>query len=149
MVDQTVQVIVLVKRVHRAEILRKSGLQGMFTRPFYEKQEDNVEFRNVPLPLSHDLDSAQRVAVGLGDRAFGVLPKGKGYAVRVRTQNYEEVVKQYHSETDAVRFLGTNYVVKGCPMSWDEQDCRCFFEGIWDVHVAGSRRIGRYQKMFF
>eukprot|EP00973_Karenia_brevis_P012205 1656693-Karenia_brevis.AAC.1 len=60
-----------------------------------------MEFRNVPLLVSHDLDSAQRVAAGLGTKAFGVLPKGKGYAVRVQTQNFEEIVKQFHDEKDA------------------------------------------------
>eukprot|EP00973_Karenia_brevis_P071740 9968873-Karenia_brevis.AAC.1 len=73
--------------------------------------------------MSYNLESALRVAVGLGAKAFGVLPKGKGLAVRVQAQHFEEVVKLYHEEADTARFLGVNYVVKGCPMSWDAEDC--------------------------
>ena len=85
--------------------LRTSGTDGVTTRPFFTTEEEDTFFRSVPLPLDFSLVEALRKTSWLADRAFGVVTTRLGLALRVKTTDFEEVVKLVQPE-NRTKFLG-------------------------------------------
>ena len=80
-VQDMLQVIVVVPMLSWTQILRSSGVGGVFARPFVETNQDKLAHRDVPLPAGTTLSAAIRQAQFLGEKAFGVVPYAAGLAV--------------------------------------------------------------------
>ena len=141
--------MVRVKKEARSAILRKSGTAGAFSRPWYPKQDPGGtamqmdaqrEFCTIPLPLDQDRDSCIRTAMSCGEEAYGIVPAGSGFGLRVRAEKKEETTRNIHSE-GAQRFLGEKYEVRGIPLSWGKDEIKTFL-GSWNVEPVFSKRTG-------
>ena len=61
-VPDMLQVIVTLPISSWTQILRSSGLDGVFVRPFVESDQDKLAYRDVPLPAGTTLSAAIRQA---------------------------------------------------------------------------------------
>ena len=118
---------------------RASGTDVM-TRPFYTTEEEKTLFRSVPLPMDFSLDGALRKKSWLADRAFGVVTTRLGLAVRVKTPDFEEVVRLVQPE-NYNKFLGELWDVSGLPSSWRPGAVTYFLAG-WKVSPVKTFRQG-------
>ena len=143
----TMQAVVRVDKSHLGKVLTQSGRGGIFSRPWYEKQETPPgtvpvrEFRSVPIPLEQDLASSLRTATARGEEVLGVVPFGPGFALRVRTANYEKVLGEEQKKDASLRFKGSKYEVKGLPLSWGAAQIKEFL-GDWDATPLHGTRHG-------
>ena len=119
--------------------LRASGTDGVMTRPFYTREEEKTLFRSVLLPLDFSLDGALRKTSWLADRVFGVVTARFGLAVRVKTPDFEEVVRLV--QPDYNKFLGELWDVSGLPLSWGPAAVTDFLAG-WKVIPVKTFRQG-------
>ena len=71
--------------------LRGSGTDGVMTRPLYTTEEGKTHFRSVPLPL--DFFTGRSLA----ENVLACRTR-LGLAVRVKTTDFEEVVKLVQPE---------------------------------------------------
>ena len=110
------------------------------TRPFYTTEEEKPHFRSVPLPLNFSLEGALRKTSWLAERAFGVVTTRLGLAVRVKTTDFEEVVKLVQPEK-YTKFLGELWDVSGLPVSWSPDAVTDFLTG-WKVCPVKTFRKG-------
>ena len=121
--------VVEVAKSNGPAILKSCGKGGIFARGYHEKQDEGTEivkeFRNAPLPLSQNLESCCRTAGSLGDKAWGVVPCGQGYAVRVRDADYADVVAVVQPEAKD-KFIGEKWEVAGLPLSWNKENVKEF-----------------------
>ena len=99
------QVIVFLPSSAWIQVLRASGTDGVFVRPFFENDQDKNLYRVVPMPSSSSLAASIRQAQFFGETAFGVMPYANGYGIRVKSEDFENVLLQIHPE-DADQFLG-------------------------------------------
>ena len=144
--DGTMQTVVRVDQSLHRKVLTLSGRGGIFSRPWYEKQETSPgtetvrEFRSVPIPLERDLASSLRMAEAQGEEVQGVVPYGPGFALRVRTASYEKVLEMVQEKEALLKFKGSKYEVKGLPLSWGSAQIKEFL-GDWDATpLFGTRR---------
>ena len=146
--SDSVQVIVVMKGAGQTSVLRAAGVGGVFSRRWYPKREDGEmqmdgelekEFRTVPLPLEQDLESCRRTAIGLGDLAYGVLPFGKGFGVRVKLEKFAEVLARVNPSASSA--CAEKWEVAGLPLSWDKDDVKQFLAS-WDAEPVFSFRKG-------
>ena len=75
------QVVVFLALSFLISALRGSGTDGVLV------------YDSVLLPRHASLDAAIRQAAFIGDNAFGVVPFGQGYGIRLKSQNSEEVLR--------------------------------------------------------
>ena len=94
----------------------------------------------MPLPLGFSLDGALRKTAWLAERAFGVVTTRLGLAVRVRTTDFEEVVRLVQPE-NYTKFLGELRDVSGLPLSWGPDVVTDFLAG-WKVSPVKTFRQG-------
>ena len=120
--------------------LRASGTDGVFVRPFFENDQDKLVYRSVPLPRENSLDAAIRQAAFIGEGAFGVVPFGQGYGVRVKSENFEEVLRQVQPE-NADSFLGKRWEISGLPLAMGPESLQDFL-GNWQVKPLYTFRQG-------
>ena len=120
--------------------LRASGMDGVMTRPFYTTEKEKTQFRPVPLPLDFTLEGALRKTSWLAERAFGVVTTRLGLAVRVRTADFEEVMRLVQPE-NYTKFLGELWDVSGLPLSWGPEAVTDFLAG-WKVSPVRTFRQG-------
>lgn len=141
-----VSTVVVIRKEDRAKVLKKSGEQGCFSRPWYPKKdpsmevEEEKEFCTVPLPLEQNLESSLRTAASLGNDCFGVVPCGPGFGVRVPTAKQVEITRQIRPE-DAPLILGKSYEVRGIPLSWGKEELKAFLKG-WEITPVFGKRHG-------
>ena len=78
--DGTMQTVVRIDQSLHRKVLTLSGRGGIFSRPWYEKQETSPgtetvrEFRSVPIPLERDLASSLRMAEAQGRKCRESCP---------------------------------------------------------------------------
>ena len=82
-VQDMLQVIVTLPMSSWTQILRSSGVDGVFVRPFVETDQDKLAYRDVPLPAGTTLSAAIRQAQFLGEKTFGVVLHAAGFGIRV------------------------------------------------------------------
>ena len=85
--------------------LRANGTDGVFVRPFVERDEDKLVYRAVAMPRDTTLATAVRQAPFYGEKAFGVVPYGSGCGIRVKSEHFEEMLYQIQPD-HAEQFLG-------------------------------------------
>ena len=122
--------VVWLRKADRNKVLRRSGDGNAFSRPFQEKGEDPMEeeFGFVPLPFEQDLASSRRTAACYEADCFGVVPFGKGYALRVRKERREAILQTIHGEQAAQKFSGTKYEIRSIPSYWGKAEIRAFLK---------------------
>ena len=91
---EQLQVVVFLAASSLTLALRASGTDGVFVRPFFENDHDKFVYRSVPLSREAFLDTAIRQESFIGESAFGVVPFGQGYGIRVKSKNFEQVLRQ-------------------------------------------------------
>ena len=73
---------------------RASGLDGVFVRPFIENDQDRLLYRAAPFTLDISSAAAVRQANFFGEKAFGVVTFARGFGVRVKSSDYQEILIQ-------------------------------------------------------
>ena len=139
-VADALQVVATVALADRDKVLKASGLDGVFTRPFFNGDSEKNEFKTAPFPLDTDLEAARRKAAFFGDRAYGVITNAKGFALRVKSDAFEEALKQVNP-TAVDRFSGEKWEISGLPLDMGEQGLLIFLEG-WKVKPVYTFRQG-------
>ena len=81
----TLQVMVFITANALIIALRASGTDGIFVRPFVERDEDKFVYRAVPMPRDTTLATAIRQAAFYAEKAFGVVPYGSGYGILLKS----------------------------------------------------------------
>ena len=109
------QLIVRISAKEEDKIMRASGLDGVFVRPFFESTEDASKYKIIPFTAETDLAGAIRQA-GRMQCHFGVIKTRKGYSVRVLPEDFEEAARAIRPD-DVASFTGTRYEVSGLPLS--------------------------------
>ena len=79
--------------------LRASGTDGVMTRPFYTTEEGKTTSAPCRYLWIFSLDGSLWKTSWLADRAFGVVTRCLGLAVRVKKTDFEEVVRLVQPET--------------------------------------------------
>ena len=123
------QVIVFLPSSAWIQVLRASGTDGVFVRPFFENDQDKNLYRVVPMPSSSSLAASIRQAQFFGETAFGVMPYANGYGIRVKSVDFENVLLQIHPE-DADQFLGKKFEISGLPLAMGKESLQGFF---WEI----------------
>ena len=111
----SVQIYIQVSITDVDKVLRASGLDSMFVRPFFEIEEETPKFKIMPFTEETDLAGAVRQA-GRMPCHYGVVKTRKGFGVRVLAEQYEEAVHIVRP-SDSASFLGTRYEMSGLPLS--------------------------------
>ena len=115
-VQDMLQVIVTLPMTSWTQILKSSGVDGVFVRPFVETDQDKLAYRNVPLPAGTTLPAANRQAQFLGEKAFGVVTYAAGFGIRVKPEDFNEILLQIHPE-NSEQFIGKKLEISGLPMA--------------------------------
>ena len=109
----TIQVVANVPENRVALVLKKSGENGIFARPFLVGGETADLYKTVPVSLEHDLKATIRLANSWPD-AMGVVPYGKGWGVRACAVNHEAALRKFCPHR-IDRLFGDEYEVSGLP----------------------------------
>ena len=136
----TLQIVVLMGAHAWITALRASGTDGVFVRPFVERDEDKLVYRAVPMPRDTTLVTAIRQAVFYGEKAFGVVPYGSGYGIRLKSEHFEEMLRQIQPE-HAEQFLGKRWEISGLPLAMGAQNLQDFL-GEWKMRPIYTFRQG-------
>ena len=79
----------------------------------------------------------------MGSQAWGVSPCGKGWAVRVRAEDYSSVLKTVQPEEERAKFDGKRWEIAKLPLSWwKKEHVTEFLENTWHVTPLYSIRNG-------
>ena len=111
------QVIVFLPVSACIQILRASGLDGIFVRQFIENDKDRQIYKAVPMPVGATLATCIGQAQCLGDKAFGVVPYGSGFCIRVMTCDVEEI-RTLLQPQKRDQFSCKNFQFQGFPWQW-------------------------------
>ena len=79
------QVVVFVPRGAWIPVLRSSGLDCICVRQFIETDKDRLIYKAVPMPVGATLATCLGQAQFLGEKAFGVVPYGSAFGIRVKS----------------------------------------------------------------
>ncbi len=134
------QALVYVSLATAPAVLRASGAAGVFTRDFYESDEDRQKYRTVPCQEGCSLKAALEQAGHMGNEAYGVVRTKRGFAIRVKATEYEGVVRRLRPE-DAQHFIGDRWEISGLPVTTGKEAVQEFVSG-WAVHPLFSFRQG-------
>ena len=122
------------------QILRASGTDGIFVRPFIETDHDRSLYKAVPMPLDTSLAASIRQAQFLGERAFGIVPYGSGFGIRVKSEHFEEVLS--HIQPDKRdQFSGATLEISGLPLAMGKESLQVFLAD-WQVRPLHTFRQG-------
>ena len=123
--------MVFLVALSRILALRASGTDGIFVRPFIETDHDRSLYKALPMPLDTSLAASIRQAQFLGERAFGIVPYGSGFGIRLKSEHFEEVLS--HIQPDKRdQFSGATWEITGLPLAMGKES------------LQGILRIGRY-----
>ena len=137
--EDSVQVVVRMYTKSVPVVLRLSGIDGVFARPFFEGTSPANPHRIVPLQKDILLASALRMAEAQG-HGLGLVLTRRGLGLRVQPDKYEHAVKLIHKE-HAGKFLGKRWEIAGLPLDWGQEALSTFL-GSWAVDVIDQRRVG-------
>ena len=122
------QVVAIVPLKCWDAILRASGQDGVFVRPFYDANNQHKDYRTVPLTAETILETALRQAAFLGQEAFGVVTTFKGFGIRVQDANFKKAAMQVYPN-DHEKLIGEKYEVSGLPVSIGKEALLDFLDG--------------------
>ena len=98
--------------------LQGSGLDGMHVRPFTDSEEDKARFKVIPLE-GKSRREVQTTAEYLGSKAFGIVHTRRGWAIRVLSTAYADLVQQLAPD-EATRLTSEYFEVSGIPTSFSK-----------------------------
>lgn len=132
------QMVALVDEGSWEKVQRACGKDGVVVREFLDAATSKYSFKVVPLPKEQvSLESARRSGATFGDKVWGAVPMRIGVGLRVRPENFEEVLRAVQGE-DAVKFLGRRFRVKGVPLLWGKDALLGYLaENGWQAEVLG------------
>ena len=134
------QVLVMLQASAWVQILRASGTDGIFVRPFIETDHDRSLYKAVPMPLDTSLAASIRQAQFLGERAFGIVPYGSGFGIRVKSEHFVEVLS--HIQPDKRdQFSGATWEISGLPLAMGKESLQVFLAD-WQVRPLHTFRQG-------
>ena len=88
-VQDMLQVIVTLPMALRTQLLKSSGVDGVFVQPFVETPQNKVAYQDVPLPASTSLLTAIRQVQFLAEKAFGVVTFASGFLHPCETKRFQ------------------------------------------------------------
>ena len=109
----TIQMILRIPKSSMKAVLKASGADGIFLRPFYEDSEQE-NLKVVLLDPDMDLEGAKRCAARWPS-SLGVVKTKKGFGVRVPGDDFQEAVKSMRPE-EASKLLAQRFEVSGLPL---------------------------------
>ena len=86
------QVLIMLQASAWVQILRASGTDGIFVRPFIETDHDRSLYRAVPMPLDTSLAASIRQAQFLRELAFGIVRYGSEFGILVKSEHFVKVL---------------------------------------------------------
>ena len=135
------QVMVYVSKAASTAVLRASGKEHVFTRDFYESDEDRAKYRIVPSQEGSSLAAALEQAAHMGEDAFGVVQTKKGFGIRVRSDQYENVLMRLRPD-DAQQFLVDRWRSQGCQQRPERKQSKSLWRGGTCIRCSLSGRDG-------
>ena len=92
------------------------------------------------MPIDATLQVALRQAQFLGDKAFGVVPYGTGFGIRVKSEHFQEVLTHINPEKKD-QFVGAKLEISGLPLAMGKESLQDFL-GAWQIHPLHTFRQG-------
>ena len=126
------QVIAVAPKSSTLAVLKQSGVDGVFSRAFYDGTENPFSKENynvVMLPKETPLTDATKKAELMGEDALGVVVTRKGLAIRVPREKFEQAAKSIRP-ADYEMMLGKIWEVSGLP-TWMGKTALAEFLGSW------------------
>ena len=96
------------------KVLRTSGTDAFFIRPFFEHNEEVEHYKVVPFPEGTDLNGALSQAARIAQHC-GVVKTRRGYGIRISAEHFEDLVRIIYPE-DLAGPIGATYEVSGLPL---------------------------------
>ena len=112
----SIQVVAFVAKDCLLGVLKASGVDGVFVRPFVTKDSGPGDFKVVLLPPGIALEEARSKAKFLGDMAAGIVSTKKGFGIRVEAANFEKAIRAVRPD-DAASLIGKMYHISGLPLA--------------------------------
>ena len=136
----SLQAIVYMSAISLIPALRASGLDGVFVRPFIESDQDRLLYRAAPLPIGVSLETSVRQAAFFGEKAYGVVPYARGFGIRVKAADFQEILTQIQPE-NSEQFFGKRWEISGLPLAMGKESLQDFLSG-WPVTPLHTFRHG-------
>ena len=92
------------------------------------------------MPMDASLATSLGQAQFLPDKAFGVVPYGAGFGIRVKSCDFEEVLTLLQQQKRK-QFHGKTLEISGSPMAMGKESLQQFL-GDWTVHPLHTFRQG-------
>ena len=92
------------------------------------------------MPAEATLATCLGQAQFLGEKAFGVVPYGGGFGIRVKSGDFEEVLSLLQPEKRD-QFLSKTWEVSGLPLAMGKESLQAFL-GDWKIHPLHTFRHG-------
>ena len=92
------------------------------------------------MPVEAKLATCLGQAQFLGEKAFGVVPYGSGFWIRVKSADFQEVLSLLQPEKRD-QFMGKTWEVSGLPLAMGKESLQAFF-GDWKIHPLHTFRHG-------
>ena len=97
-------------------------------------------YRAAPLPIDISLQAAVRQSSFFGGKAFGVVPFARGFGIRVKTSDCQEILLQIHSE-NSINFMGKRWDISSLAFAMGKESVQDFISG-WAVRPLHTVRQG-------
>ena len=105
-----------------------------------ESDQDRLLYRAAPLPICVSLETAVRQAAFFCEKAFGVVPFARGFGVRVKAADFQEILTQIQPE-NSEQFIGKRWEISRLPLAMSKESLQDFLSG-WPVTPLHTFRHG-------
>ena len=95
-------------------VMKASGQDGVFARPFFEDRA-KYGYRHVPLAPATNLAEAARQHAFLASGGMGIVQSARGLCIRVKSADFDQTIRVLRPE-DFTRYVGNVYHVSGIPL---------------------------------
>lgn len=99
--EEWLEAVVTIKKTALHTLFKKSGEDGVFVKPFYQKESPDDSMRVVWLGENTTLEDAWSRTQLYPAGVFGLVYAKKGLGIRVLKDNFEQKLKQFLGETEA------------------------------------------------
>ena len=113
------------------------GQLGMRAQ-FVESDQERSIYRAVPMPTDTTLATCRVQAQFLEEKAFGVVPYGSSFGIRLKSWDFEEILSLFQPEK-RYQFLGKTLEGSGLPVAMGKENLQVFL-GDWKVHPLHTFR---------
>jgi len=131
-------------------VLKASGKDGVFTRPFFATEEDRLVHKVVWLPTDTKLQEANRQAERM-EKALGLVANSRGLGIRVPAVEAEAATSVLLGPEAAADLKKEQWEISNVPFTWSKEMLEAELAGMaWQAQVQCSRApFGRTARTWF